>query len=40
MEDMTLDELISYRASVEAYGTSKELYEVEELILKKKEETK
>lgn len=27
--EMTLDELKSYRASVEVFGTSKELYEVE-----------
>ena len=28
-EEMSIDELKSYRASVEAYGTDRELYEVE-----------
>ena len=28
-EEMSIDELKSYRASVEAYGTARELYEVE-----------
>ena len=38
LKDMTLDELMLYRASVEAYGTSRELYEIEMLILEKKKE--
>lgn len=40
LKDMTLDELMLYRASVEAYGTSRELYEIEILILEKKKEKK
>ena len=40
LKDMTLDELMLYRASVEAYGTSRELYEIEMLILEKKKEKK
>ena len=27
--EMTIEQLMAYRSSVEAYGTSKELYEVE-----------
>lgn len=30
--EMTIDELISYKAAVEAYGSSRELYEVAERI--------
>lgn len=40
IKDMSLDELMLYRASVEAYGTSRELYEIEMLILEKKKENK
>ena len=40
LKDITLDELMLYRASVEAYGTSRELYEIEILILEKKKEKK
>lgn len=40
LKKMTLDELMLYRASVEAYGTSRELYEIEILILEKKKEKK
>lgn len=40
LKKMTLDELMLYRASVEAYGTSRELCEIEILILEKKKEKK
>ena len=40
LKDITLDELMLYRASVEAYGTSRELYEIEILIIEKKKEKK
>lgn len=40
LKDMTLDELMLYRAAVEAYGTSRELYEVSQMIIKKREEEK
>lgn len=30
--DMTIEQLKAYRAAVEAYGTSRELYEVETRI--------
>ena len=40
LKKMTLDELMLYRASVEAYGTSRELYEVSQMIIKKREEEK
>ena len=29
LEEMTIEQLKAYRASVEAYGTASELYEVE-----------
>jgi hypothetical protein len=31
-DEMTIEQLKAYRASVEAYGTARELYEVEERI--------
>lgn len=32
IDQMTLEQLNAYKASIEAYGTSKELYEVETII--------
>lgn len=35
LKDMTRDELLLYKASVEVYGTSSELYEVTQMLIDK-----
>lgn len=40
IKDMTLDELKAWRAVVEVYGTSAEMYEVCELIAEKDTQAK
>lgn len=38
IEDMTLEELKAYKASVEVYGTAKELYDITIMIKEKENE--
>lgn len=40
LNEMTTDELKAYKASVEVYGTSAELYEVVELIMRREAQEK